>query len=216
MGYAGSLYNLYQYVDSSATVGLDPSGLARKADLKLIDHLVKKYGLSKEGRAALHQALKAVKGPGGLASKAVAEAEAKSIATLGGKYVIKGGGTALSVLGIWLMLEDTAHAAEIPHDWRDGGVQWWGKQEQPCECAKFQASVIVPSWWAIFGEVEWGNETLASNWVSFGCMDVEDCHAIEDEPYVIGETSVTGYTIYNTARVRCRFGGVSYGPPPNR
>ena len=44
----------------------DPSGLAG-ADIKYIDYLVKKYGLSEAGRTALHQALQDLKGAGGLA-----------------------------------------------------------------------------------------------------------------------------------------------------
>ena len=163
----------------------------------------------------MREALAALKGPAGLASKEAAEEAAQSIRALGGKF-IKGGGTALSVLFAWLAMEGTAQAEEIPHDWREGGTQWWGTQEERCECARFQASLIVPSWWAVFGEVEWGGETQVSRWFDFGCMDVEDCRALEDEPRVIDETRVTGYTIYNTSRVRCRFGGVLYGPPPMR
>ncbi|WP_460185734.1 RHS repeat-associated core domain-containing protein, partial [Thermopirellula anaerolimosa] len=206
--------NLYRYVANAALMNSDPSGLV-KDDIKYINYLAKKYGLSEEGRAALHEALRHLKGRGGLVPKAVAEQEAQAIKSLGGKFV-KGGGIALSVLFAWLMMENTAQAAEVPHDWRDGGMQWWGTQREKCECARFQASLIVPSWWAVFGEVEWGDETRASNWVDFGCMDVEDCRALEDEPRVIDETHVTGYTIYNTSRVRCRFGGVLYGPPPRR
>ena len=59
-------------------------------------------------------------------------------------------------------------------------------------------------------------ETKASDWVSFGLLDVEDCHALEDVPRKIDETSVRGYSVYNTSRVRCRFGGVLKGLPPTR
>lgn len=141
-----------------------------------------------------------------MAGKAAAEAEAREIAALGGKF-LKAGGTVLSVLGIWLALENTAQAAEISYDWRDGATRPWGQAQCKCECARFEATVIVPSWWNVFGETEWGNHTQCTGWKDFGNLDVADCHALEDVPRVIEESSVTGYTIYLVSWISCNWHG---------
>jgi RHS repeat-associated protein len=198
----------YSYVGNRPLIMVDPSGLAGD-DIKFVDHLVRKYNLSPDGRKALHEALKHLKGPGGLAPKAAVEEEAASIAALGGKF-IKAGGAALLVLVVWLSLENTAQAAEIPTDWRKGSEP--PETECTCECARFEAAVQVPAWWAADNAV-WGRESQTSKWVAFGRLTAKECRDFEDEPRIIEEQSVIGYYIYNTARIRCRFGGSLGGRP---
>jgi len=197
--------NLYRYCTSNPLSRTDPLGLAG-ADIKYIDYLVKKYGLSEAGRKALHQALQDLKGAGGLAPRAAAEAEAQAIAALGGKF-LKAGGTALGILGIWLAMENTAQAAEISWDWRNGATRPWGQAKCKCECARFEATVMVPSWWNVFREAKWDNRLRRTEWKDFGNLDVADCHALEDMPRVIAESSVTGYTIYLVSWITCNWHG---------
>jgi len=97
--------NLYQYVGSAPVQEVDPMGLAG-ADIKFINYLVRKYGLSKAGREALHAELQVLKGAGGTAGKAAAEGAAASIARLGSKYVVRG----LGVVFIVLTLDSTCGA----------------------------------------------------------------------------------------------------------
>ena len=60
IAYEGEDFNLYRYCTNDPLMHTDPSGLAG-SDIKFIDHIVKKYGLSYEGREALHRALNALR-----------------------------------------------------------------------------------------------------------------------------------------------------------
>ena len=133
-----------------------------KDDIKFIKHLVKKYGLSKEGQNALHKALKTLKGAGGLVPKAVADTAA-SVASQGGKYlakVAKAGKYASKSLGILFMvltMEGTADAAEIPILTPEDIAYQLGLEEcEPCICEKVQCKRIdikccgITTWFGVY------------------------------------------------------------------
>jgi RHS repeat-associated protein len=109
--------NLYQYVTSNSLSYLDPFGRV-KADIKLINYVVRKYGLSDFGRDLLHEAIH-----GQNLSRILIEEEAEAIQALGGKYIRKpkpggrGGafkGPAMGALFILLTTASTASAEEVP------------------------------------------------------------------------------------------------------
>jgi len=102
--------NLYEYVSSNPALYQDPMG-TRKADLKYIDWLVKKFGLSDPvGRAKLHELIG--EGVAPHHDKAYARMCAKLVRNMGGKYVIPAlrAGT---ILGIVLCMPSDCYAPEL-------------------------------------------------------------------------------------------------------
>jgi hypothetical protein len=195
-------WNLYRYCGNSPLTGVDPTGLAGD-DIAYIDYLCKKNCLSPEGREALHEALKAVKGVGGTASKAAAEAEAESIAALRGKFVLKNCGKVIGVVGVWLSLENTAQGAEPSR--RQQLESCFHGEKKKCECARFEYTLIVPSWWAIFDKSEIVTKQRLTKWTYVGMMEAADCESLGTDEQVVGETSVRGFTIYTISYVNCHF-----------
>jgi hypothetical protein len=97
-------------------------------DIRLIDWLVRKYGLSAEGRLQLHDAIEAIKIGGRTVGREAAEVEAESIAKWGGKFVVGGEeGFIMVDFSLVLVLDELAIAWAV----HDIGSAWAGPQQQP-------------------------------------------------------------------------------------
>ena len=105
---------------------------------------------------------------------------------------------------------NTAYAAEHHPNWRDDTS---GKKCK-CECSDLRQVITYASWWNTRSwfdqnspDVDWGAEQRASSWVDFGLMTARECRGLESRRRIISTVSVIGYTIYNTERSECRWGG---------
>jgi RHS repeat-associated protein len=106
---------------------------------------------------------------------------------------------------IFLSLYEIADAAETSLYWRHPG--YIGEKCAKCECALFARTVIVPTWWNLFGDFEYGSTIRIDNWDDYGVVSNKECLAYESDIGGVEIGSSTGYIVYEYYYILCRFGG---------